>query len=83
MEVMCINTIPTKCCNSDRVVDVPAIGDIDVVVKNDKRCGMKLYILERFGRSVGFETCHFAPLSNIDETELIKERQEYANINID
>lgn len=74
MKVMCINNIPTKCCNSDRVVEVPAIGDIDVVIKKDKQLGMHLYILERYGCGIGFETCHFAPLSNIDETELIKER---------
>ncbi len=35
------------------------------------------YALVEFGDKVGFEKRRFAPLSNIDETELIKEREEY------
>ena len=66
MKVMCINGyfIQHPSCEGH---PHPELGDIDVVT-GDHSGSSNHYLLERFGGE-GFRKSHFAPLSDIDETE--------------
>jgi hypothetical protein len=75
MKVICvipITIIAESCKNKTR----PQVGDIDEVIRSEHFKGHLYYSLERFGRDVGFLAECFAQLSDIDETELINEREQ-------
>ncbi len=61
---------------------LPKMGEVYTVVKtieSVRMSGVFLYILAEFWHNDAFETCMFAPLSSIDETELLEQRQtQYA-----
>ena len=76
MKVICVKKFETNICqNSERIVPVPQVGDIDRVAKVRVFKKRPTYILEGYPKDAGYETDHFAKLSNIDELELVNERE--------
>lgn len=76
MKVMCIDTGTTINMNREIIKDQRlALGKIYHPMYTEEIFGFLMYALEEFGSSKLFSVQLFAPLSSIDETELIKERQ--------
>ena len=79
MKVMCINDFFISTLNGERALFYPKVGEV-VTVINIKDNGYYL-LLEYptngfiFSNLCGWNPSKFIPLSNIDETELIKERE--------
>lgn len=80
MKVMCIiqpeniTYTPTG-SHKSTIGESVFVGEVYTVILADKGfSGVMCYILEEKDPDVGFAVKYFAPLSSIDETELIKER---------
>lgn len=70
MKVICIDD------NFNPNLPHPNFLDIDDVVACPKgNDGVYLFVLERFGENIGYNQKNFSLLSDINETELIKERE--------
>lgn len=75
MKVVCITPITiiaVGCENWPR----PEVGDIDTVIRQKEICGHMYIGLKRFGYRIGFLAEHFAPLTGLDETELVTQEFE-------
>lgn len=51
------------------------VGNIYAVIHSQVEFGKLYYALKEFGEDIGFEADAFAPLSEVDETELVNELQ--------
>lgn len=54
----------------------PSFGDTCTVIDSYDFMGKLIYILKEYPHPGGYEAAAFVPLSDIDESELILERQE-------
>lgn len=72
-----MNVICVKPFNAPESKDKPKpeVGDKDIVVGERKEYGKIYYRLQRF-EGVVYKAEHFAPLSGLDETELVTEEFE-------
>ena len=72
MKVLCIDGNMEWISNRAKPPQ-PEFGDIDEVIEDgyDEDLG-EYYCLARFGDGVGFSQIHFIPISDIDETEMIR-----------
>lgn len=74
MRVICIDTPQNE--TPGKQLPGPVEGDIDDVLADfQDDDGEFLYVLARFGWGIGYSQYHFIPLSSIDETELIAQRE--------
>lgn len=71
MKVMCIKQGDWTQHNSDR--SDPAYGDICTVVRQFENIGHQVYELKEFPHKGGYSVKGFVPLSDIDETEFVRE----------
>jgi hypothetical protein len=53
----------------------PKFGDIDEVIGDFVHNGEQYYYLARFGKEHVYGKRHFAPISEIDEMEMIREKE--------
>jgi hypothetical protein len=75
MKVLCISPIVSTDKGYEKAPR-PEVGDIDAVIETIQVFnGSIYYSLERFGKDLGYRSDHFAPLSDIDETELVNEKE--------
>lgn len=75
MKVLCINDLNWFSDVTNSYVHGPSYGEICKVTGLDKDGGYLLYGYQQYD---GYYPPSFIPLSDIDETELIKERYETA-----
>lgn len=74
MKVMCIKDVEwTK--NGNWKLANPVYGDICTVVKEFYFDGKKVYLLQEFPYDGGYFAHRFIPLSDVDEMEMIREKQ--------
>lgn len=74
MKVMCINNSSHKCSKMDKI----PVGEIVTVVgESPFHDGYYIqeYLLDKDGYKCSYAKKHFAPLSDIDETELAEQRE--------
>jgi hypothetical protein len=71
MKVLCITEVTILPGHED--VPNPQVGDVDTVIGDGWDEDLKdYYLLQRFGVRYGYSQIHFAQLSSICETEMIR-----------
>lgn len=75
MKVICIDDNWENVKEYEETSGQPSFGEILTVSESFNEHGGYWYVFKEYDKDDCFEQSGFAPLSNIDETELLKERQ--------
>ena len=76
MKVLCINSTWMLLCGRKSQTHDPKIGDICTVVDEFVNWGYEVYVFAELTYAGGYKKDCFIPISDIDELELVNEKEE-------